>query len=307
MIMNENDLWQQIRLHETLQACQQYMELFPNGPHAQEVGYKIKILQNPNDPRLSRFLASYIQKGIVTLEGLIRAGIDTYKAKMLMRDLNISIADDVYTKTEHEIKNSIPVERLWHEACKKNTLEAYENYLCNSPGRHNAEAMRKLLLFDVDDKWLKKSAEYRMNYEVFVKSRYNRIGKFCPISTETTKIIYWWHSGSGSAIYERTMLLEDSLIWKCDKPRQGFSCEQSCKYNKEEFKELVQTLSVIPFFAVDSFNGIDGSAGYGYSFYSDTDKYFGFANDDVLLGDYNQVYSLIRQFIDAHPHPTFRE
>lgn len=173
--MNENQLWQQICQEETLQLCQEYMAQFPNGPHAQVVNNKIKILQNPNDPRLARFLAQYLQNSIVTLGGLMKAGLDTTKAQSLMGTLGITEAglwnkvtqqntvqacneylsyfpDGAHAQQVRDIKARI-IDGPWFDACQKNTKEAYEEYMRTYPGQHDAEAMQKIRALDADGDW----------------------------------------------------------------------------------------------------------------------------------------------------------
>ena len=168
--MSENELWQQICQEETLQACQQYMAMFPNGAHAKEVDAKLKILQNPNDQRLARFLAQYLQRGIVTLSGLMKAGLDTAKAQSLLATMGITEAG-LWSKVQQA--NSIdvcneylsyfptgphaqqvkdwkkriqdgPAEDAWKAACAQDTIDAYQKYLTEYPGYHSDECRQKI-------------------------------------------------------------------------------------------------------------------------------------------------------------------
>ena len=122
----------------------------------------------------------------------------------------------------------------------------------------------------------------------------------CPISLKTTKIIYMYHTGSGMAVYTTITLGEDCLIWEYDEARNNCSLKDSCKYSKEEFEQLVKSLSTIEFSAIDTDDDRVGGAGDGYSFESNSSMYLYYDSSYNLSGNYRQVSSLIQQFIEAH-------
>lgn len=122
----------------------------------------------------------------------------------------------------------------------------------------------------------------------------------CPISLNTTTITYSHHTNSGIAIYTIIKIYEDHLVWEYDEARNDCSLKDSCKYSREEFEELITSLSKVQFSAIDAHDYSVGGSGYGYSFESASNQYFYYDSSYKLLGNYSDVSSLIQQFIKAH-------
>ena len=123
----------------------------------------------------------------------------------------------------------------------------------------------------------------------------------CPISLNTTKIIYMHHTNSGIAIYTTIVIREDCLVWEYHEARNDCWLKDSCKYNKKEYEGLIKNLSKIHFSAT-KIRDLEpvGASGYSYSFESNSNEYLHYNKYYELKGDYGQVSSLIQQFISSH-------
>lgn len=163
--MNENELWKMVCEKETIDLCKQYVSHYPFGLHIKDAQNKIKILQGCNsiDPR---FLKKYVQQGIISIQGLIGAGLDAAKAESMLQSLGISEdalwenasrqqttpAIDEYLKYFPSGPHAAEVRSMkqriedgpWFEACQQNTKEAYEAYALQYPDRHVDEVRVKL-------------------------------------------------------------------------------------------------------------------------------------------------------------------
>lgn len=122
----------------------------------------------------------------------------------------------------------------------------------------------------------------------------------CPIKKETTKITYSRHTNSGIAIYTSVTLYPDHLVWGYSEARNGCSLRDSCSYDREEFDKLVSELSQIKFSAKDCDDHRSGGAGFGYSFETETKRYFYYNSLFKMSGDYEKAQGLIKQFISIH-------
>lgn len=122
----------------------------------------------------------------------------------------------------------------------------------------------------------------------------------CPISSATTKISYHQSTNSGVARYTSFVLYEDSLVWTYTEARNNCSLSDVCRYDKNEFLELVNKLSAIRFSVQTVKHHPIGGGGYSFSFEDRSGRYLLYGNFDKLTGDYRQVSSLIQSFIDTH-------
>ena len=136
---------------------------------------------------------------------------------------------------------------------------------------------------------------------VMVSNGQSSLSNTCPILSNTTQIKYSHHTNSGEAIYTSGTIGENGLIWDYDEARNNCHLVDSCKYGKEDFDELVKSLSEIPFFVIKTFDHSVGGPGYAYSFYSESKVYFNYSSSDELSENHTKVSSLIMQFIEAHP------
>jgi hypothetical protein len=121
------------------------------------------------------------------------------------------------------------------------------------------------------------------------------------ISEKTTKITYQHHTNSGRAIYTAIQIFKDCLVWKYDEARNNCCLIDTCKYNGDEFNELIKKLAEnqIASFGDCGISKLGGS-GFSYSFEINSDIYLKYTNDSELYGDYKEVSTLINQFIELH-------
>ena len=122
----------------------------------------------------------------------------------------------------------------------------------------------------------------------------------CPILLNTTKITYRHHTNSGTAIKTTITIFEDHLVYERRHSRENFSFKYSCEYSKDEFKELILRLSEIQFSVTDGTCHEFGGSGYDYYFESDSGQYLHYDDVSKFTGNYQQVSSLIQQFIKEH-------
>lgn len=128
----------------------------------------------------------------------------------------------------------------------------------------------------------------------------NAQSKSNPISAETTKITYYHHTNSGIAISTKVEICEDHLIWDYHEMRNGCHLKDTCKYDKNDYIRLTNDLSMIRFSAKDAHDTSSGGEGYAFAFEKDSKQYFYYNDTFKLSGDYEQVRTLVLQFIDAH-------
>ena len=121
-----------------------------------------------------------------------------------------------------------------------------------------------------------------------------------PISSETTKITYYHHTNSGIAISTKVEMNEDSLTWEYYEARTGLRLRDTSKFDKNDFTELVNELSLVHFSAKDAHDTSSGGDGYAIAFEQDAKQYFVYNDSYKLAGDYKKVESLILQFIETH-------
>ena len=121
-----------------------------------------------------------------------------------------------------------------------------------------------------------------------------------PISAETTKITYYHHTNSGIAISTKVEMNEDSLNWEYDEARTGLRLRDTSKFDKNDFTELVNELSLVRFSTKDTHDTSSGGEGYALSFEKDSNRYFIYNDSYKLSGNYKKVESLILQFIETH-------
>lgn len=122
----------------------------------------------------------------------------------------------------------------------------------------------------------------------------------CPIKEDTTKIIYYCHTGSGLAISMTVELYPDHLVWTYNDARKRHREHKVYDQEREYFEKLVKELSTIRFSARDRRPHPTGGAGYSYSFEVDAERYLSFDNFHQFSGDYKKVQNLIMQFIEEH-------
>jgi len=90
--MNENDLWLKVSQEETAEACKNYLSLFPTGAHAKDVSNKLKILEECNKiPAM--FLKRYVQQQLISVEALVRAGLDNSKVEALQASMGVNVEE----------------------------------------------------------------------------------------------------------------------------------------------------------------------------------------------------------------------
>ena len=121
-----------------------------------------------------------------------------------------------------------------------------------------------------------------------------------PISSETTKITYYHHTNSGIAISTKVEMNEDSLTWEYYEARTGLRLRDTSKFDKNDFAELVNELSLVRFSAKDAHDTSSGGEGYAIAFEQDAKQYFFYNDSYKLSGDYEKVETLILQFIETH-------
>ena len=122
----------------------------------------------------------------------------------------------------------------------------------------------------------------------------------CPITKETTKIVYASHENSGIASQTRYEIVADSLIWELTEPRYGRHLRDVAKVERTEFETLVDLLSQIKFSAKDQHDTSSGGSGWGCGFENEQGLYLSFNNTYKLSGDYEEVIRLILSFADHH-------
>ena len=120
--MNENDLWLKVSQEETADACKTYLGLFPTGAHAKEVGNKLKILEECNKiPPM--FLKRYVQQRLISVEALIRAGLDEAKADALQALLGVNVEELRRQREEERQRQQAEVLRRQMEAQQREEEE----------------------------------------------------------------------------------------------------------------------------------------------------------------------------------------
>ena len=124
--------------------------------------------------------------------------------------------------------------------------------------------------------------------------------KPCPITTETTKIVYSEHSNSGIAILMTYEIARDSLVWECKNFRNNRHLRDVARYDAQDFETLVTALSTIRFSAKDAHDASSGGSGWGCSFDNEKGRYLQYNSSYELSGDYEKVTDMIQQFINAH-------
>ena len=129
---------------------------------------------------------------------------------------------------------------------------------------------------------------------------------YCPISLNTTKITYRHHTDSGTAIKTTITIFEDHLVYERRHSRENRNFKYSCEYSKDDFKELILRLSKIQFSVTDGTCHEVGGGGYDYSFESDSGQYLHYDDVSKFTGNYQQVSSLIQQFIEEHQNEKRR-
>ncbi len=130
--MNENELWKAICDQESIELCKEYLLRFPSGLHVKEVGDKLKILERCNTIDL-RFLKKYIQMGIVSLRGLLLAGLERQKVDYILQ------------------WQGITEEQLFQTARQQQSTAVIEDYLKffpNGPHATELQVMKKCLEYD---------------------------------------------------------------------------------------------------------------------------------------------------------------
>ncbi len=163
--MNENELWQKVCEQESIDMCNQYLTNCPFGLHVKDVQNKLKILQGCNTVDV-RFLKKYVNDGIITLQGLMSAGLNEQKVDMIRQSLGIN-EDELWQNActqqtaeaygeylkffpagNYAVQARQQKERIedspWFDACQQNTRSAFEAYRQQYPGKHAEELNIKL-------------------------------------------------------------------------------------------------------------------------------------------------------------------
>ena len=185
--MNENELWKNICEQESIDLCKQYLSNNPFGLHVKEVQDKLKILEGCNAIDV-RFLKKYIQQGIISLNGLLSAGLSRQKADSILQSLGINeeqlyqtaiqqqtaAAFGEYLKFFPNGPHAAEVQALkqrmedapWYEACQKNTREAYQAYAQMFPGSHAEELNNRLAAIEGAEILARQMAEIQRQQEL---------------------------------------------------------------------------------------------------------------------------------------------
>ena len=123
----------------------------------------------------------------------------------------------------------------------------------------------------------------------------------CRIKKETTRIICRHYIDCGPQVTE-VELYPDHLVWKHDDYRNNCHLIDSCKYEKNDFDNLIHELSALEFSVAQNPSITDGSEECRFSFENGSECYLSFnAKDSVYLsGDYEKVRNIIRLFVIAH-------
>lgn len=184
--MNENELWQKVCDQESIGLCNQYLTNHPFGLHVKEAQDKLKILQGCNSIDI-RYLKKYVNDNIVTLQGLLSAGLTEQKADLIRQQLGVNEEQLWQNATSQqtmaaykEYLKFFPTgsyapqarqakERLedgpWVEACQLNTRAAYEAYAQQHPGKHTDDLNNKLAAIEAAEILARQMEEIKREQE----------------------------------------------------------------------------------------------------------------------------------------------
>jgi GTP-binding protein EngB required for normal cell division len=184
--MNENELWRQVCEQENIALIDQYLQQFPFGLHVKEAKDKQLILKSCNTIDM-RFLKQYVQKGIVSLQGLMSAGLNQQKIDTILQTLGIN-EEQLYTNAIAQQTTAAMGEYLkyfpsgahaeelrqmkeriedapWFEACQANTREAYQAYQQQHPDRHTSDVRDRLAAIEAAEILAKQMEEIKRQQE----------------------------------------------------------------------------------------------------------------------------------------------
>ena len=122
----------------------------------------------------------------------------------------------------------------------------------------------------------------------------------CPVKTKTVRITYSKYTNSGIAINTSYTLLEESLTWDYSEHRNGLVLHDVCKLDQQDFRQLIEALSVIKFHSETNKAPTSGGEGWSCTFYDKKKCYLSMDDESNLTGDYEEVLRLLQDFISKH-------
>lgn len=200
--MNENDLWQALCQEETIEACEEYLRLFPQGQHVQDVNNKIKILKGCNNMH-TMFLKRYIKQGIISIEALINAGLDEKRLRILDPDIDNKLRERVEQKEKEREQQEKVIRQQQEDELSQNREQAnfIIQQLRDNPNAFYANELQGYINNRVicHDDLVKVFGEQKTN-AILSFSEPSRLPEgFAPqeLSPNSTEVFFWGTPSSG--------------------------------------------------------------------------------------------------------------